>query len=407
MNVFQPQPNTHVLLCYFVSSKRRTKIIDYFFHLLLFLPFKIDFMRFLITCPFGLSSVLWNELKRLKINPEDSFATGAYATGELKELMQINLRSRIANKVYLQVAYGPCADFDALFALVQTVDWTQYVSVGQAVAVNIHTNKSQLTSERTLQSITNKAIYQQLNPTGGWRLDREATDVEVFVMIANDQATIFVNSSGRSLYQRWYRSETWDAPLKENIAAGLILSSGWKYANMLRDPCCGSGTLPIEAAMIARNIAPGLQRRFAFENRKTHDSQLFSELQRQAIDAQFTNKMYQISASDIDADMIHLAQENAKRAGVADTIKFFQHDLLSPLTPFDLDTVTIISNPPYGKRLAPMDLDKIYAHLISLVGHGRGGFISSYGQCKDMLDSSWANKKLFNGADECIFWTRK
>lgn len=176
---------------------------------------------------------------------------------------------------------------------------------------------------------------------------------------------------------------------------------------MLRDPCCGSGTLPIEAAMIARNIAPGLQRRFAFENRKTHDSQLFSELQRQAIDAQFTNKMYQISASDIDVDILHLAQENAKRAGVADTIKFFQHDLLSPLTPFDLDTVTIISNPPYGKRLAPMDLDKIYAHLISLVGHGRGGFISSYGQCKDMLDSSWANKKLFNGADECIFWTRK
>lgn len=364
-------------------------------------------MRFLITCPFGLSSVLWNELKRLKITPEDSFATGAYATGELKELMQINLRSRIANKVYVQVASGPCADFDALFAIIQTVDWTQYVSVGQAVAINVHTNKSQLTSERTLQSISNKAIYQQLNPVGWWRIDRQAEDVEVFVMLANDQATIFVNSSGRALYQRWYRNETGEAPLKENIAAGLILSSGWKYAQLLRDPCCGSGTLPIEAAMIARNIAPGLQRRFAFENRKTHDSQLFSELQRQAIDAQFTNKMYQISASDIDPEMLHVAQWNAQRAGVADTIKFFEHDMMSPLTPFDLQNVIIIANPPYGKRLAPQDLDKTYQQLINLIGHSRGGFISSYLQCKDMLDPTWTTKKLFNGADECGFYTTK
>ena len=159
--------------------------------------------------------------------------------------------------------------------------------------------------------------------------------------------------------------------------------------------------------MIARNIAPGLQRRFAFENRKTHDSQLFSDLQRQAIDAQFTNKIYQISASDIDPEMLHVAQGNAQHAGVADTIKFFEHDMMSPLTPFDLQNTMIISNPPYGKRLTPTDLDKTYQQLINLIGHSRGGFISSYLQCKDMLDPTWTTKKLFNGADECGFYTKK
>lgn len=364
-------------------------------------------MRLLITCPFGLSSILWNELKRLDIAPKDSFPTGTYAEGKLKEVIQINLRSRIANKVYAQVASGPCLDFDALFELMQTVDWSQYVSVGQAAIINIHTNNSQLTSERTLQSIGNKAIYQQLNPVGGRKIDKEIEALEVYIMITNNEASIFVNTSGRALYQRWYRSETWDAPLKENLAAAMILSSGWKYANPLRDPCCGSGTLAIEAAMIARNIAPGLQRRFAFENRKVHDTALFSQLQQEAISKQFTNKMYQIFASDIDTEVLHIASENAKRAGVADTIKFFEHDIMSPLTPFDLDTTTIICNPPYGKRLAPENLDVIYNHLIGLIGHGRGGFISSYAQCKDMLDSSWASKKLFNGADECAFWTKR
>ena len=364
-------------------------------------------MRFLITCPFGLSNVLGNELKRLKIAPQESFATGAYATGEMKDLININLRSRIANKVYVELAHGPCVDFDALFAIVQSVDWSQYVWVGHAVAVNIHTNKSKLTSERTLQSITNKAIYQQLNPTGGWRIDRQADDVEVFVMIANDQATIFINSSGRALYQRWYRSETWDAPLKENIAAGLVLTTGWKYASHLRDPCCGSGTIAIEAAMIARNIAPGLQRHFAFEDRKIYDESQFTELEQEAIKAQFANKMYQISASDIDADLLKIAQENARRAGVADTIRFFDHDMLSPLTPFDLENATIITNPPYGKRLTPTDLDAIYKQLILLVAHGRGGFITSYADSPSLVDNTWTSKKLFNGADECIFWTKK
>ena len=116
---------------------------------------------------------------------------------------------------------------------------------------------------------------------------------------------------------------------------------------------------------------------------------------------------YQISASDIDADLLNIAQENARRAGVADTIRFFEHDMLSPLTPFDLENATIITNPPYGKRLTPTDLDAIYKQLILLVAHGRGGFITSYADSPSLVDNTWTSKKLFNGADECIFWTKK
>ena len=159
--------------------------------------------------------------------------------------------------------------------------------------------------------------------------------------------------------------------------------------------------------MIARNIAPGLQRHFAFEDRNIYDEAQFTELEQEAIKAQFANKMYQISASDIDVELLNIAQENAKRAGVADTIKFFEHDLLSPLTPFDLENATIITNPPYGKRLTPTDLDAIYKQLILLVVHGRGGFITSYADSPSLVDNTWTSKKLFNGADECIFWTKK
>ena len=163
----------------------------------------------------------------------------------------------------------------------------------------------------------------------------------------------------------------------------------------------------IEAAMIARNIAPGLQRKFAFESWKSHDAQAFFDLQKLAISKQFTDKTYQISASDLDPQMIALAQSNAQKAGVADTINFFAHDILSPLTPFDLNSVTLISNPPYGKRLTASDLDKIYSHLVSLVAHGRGAFITSHKAVSSLVNRDWVSKKLFNGADECALWIKR
>lgn len=362
-------------------------------------------MRFLVNCPFGLSSILGNELKYLWLSPNNSFETWVYFDGDYKDMIQVNLRSRIANKVYLEAAFWACIDFDKLFELVQTIDWNNYIEKGQNVVVNVHTKGSKLESSRTIQSITNKAIYKQISPTGTWPMDPKKDVLEVFVMIFNDQASIFINSSGAPLHQRAYRGQTGEAPLKENLAAALVLLSNWKYNSPFWDPFCGSWTLGIEAAMLARNIAPGLKRTFAFQWWKDVDFTVFKELKTEAKGKQYKDKKYQILCSDIDENILKIAKINAENAGVLDTIVFSHHNIINPLLPYDLQPLTIVSNPPYGKRLTGSDLENIYTHLISHIKNSNWWwFITSYRECHNMTPTTWRRKKLYNGADEIIFY---
>lgn len=364
-------------------------------------------MRFLVSCPFGLSKLVNNELQYLGLTPHHGFETWVYVDGEFRDMMRINLWSRIANKVYLEAAFWPCFDFDALFALVQTVDWKNYVNEGQNIVVTVHSKWSKLESTRTIQAITNKAVYKQISPTGTWPMDPKKETLDIFVMIIDNRASIFINSSWAPLHQRGYRIQTGDAPLKENLAAALVVLSTWKFGNPFWDPFCGSWTLAIEAALLARNIAPGLGRSFAFQQWKTIDMAMFDEIKNEATKKQFTTKTYQIYGSDSDEKMLAIATANAEKAGVADTITFSQYDILSPLLPYDLEKLTIVSNPPYGKRLTGIDLGQIYTHLISHIQNSIGGwFITSYKECEQQIPKEWRKKKLFNGADECIFYFR-
>ncbi len=364
-------------------------------------------MRFFVSCPFGLSKLVQNELKYLGLTPHHSFETWVYVDGVFADMMRINLRSRIANKVYLEAAFGPCFDFDQLFDLVQKVDWKKYVNEGQNVIVSVHTKWSKLESTRTIQAITNKAIFKQISPDTKREIDVQKESVEVFVMILNNQASIFINSSWAPLHQRGYRSQTGEAPLKENLAAALVVLSNWKYGSPFWDPFCGSGTLGIEAALLARNIAPGLSRNFAFQSWKIYDSKIFENVVADAKKKQYTQKKYQILCSDMDEKIVELAKINAEKAGVADTITFSQHDITSPLLPYDLEPLTIVCNPPYGKRLTSDDFTNIYTHLISHIQQSVWwGFITSWKGCETLLPKDWRKKKLFNGADECIFYFR-
>jgi len=152
-------------------------------------------MRFLVSCPFGLSNILGKELKYLGLTPDHTFETGIYTNGTFSDMIQINLWSRIANKVYLELAYGTCTDFDQLFALTQSIDREQYLQEGQAVVVQVTTKNSQLDSTRTIQSITNKAIYKQVSPNKNWEIDEQITPLEVFVLLENNQVSLFLNSS--------------------------------------------------------------------------------------------------------------------------------------------------------------------------------------------------------------------
>lgn len=365
-------------------------------------------MRFLVSCPYGLTGMLNNELKRLDLKGFDIFETWVYVEWEYRDMMKINLWSRMANKVYLETVYGKCEDFDSLFDLVQKEDWSNFIHPGHNIIVSVHTKNSKLQSTRAIQAITNKAIYKQISPDQTWPIDPKNPPINIFVMIIDDEVSIMVDSSGQPLHQRWYRTIRGWAPIKENLAAAMVLLNHWKFNTPLWDPMCGSGTIGIEAAMIARNIAPGLTKTFAFEAWDDVNLKELEEEKDAAIKAQFNRKMYQIYCSDKDPRMLPIAKTNAENAGVADTITFTEHDFLSKEKPYDIKDMTILTNPPYGERLNNSeDLDFLYKELaLAIQQAAGGGFITSYKKAKNMIWSNRREKRLFNWSFECMFYSK-
>lgn len=364
-------------------------------------------MRLLITCPFGFVSTLNQELKYLRFKPVDSFDTGTYVETDRQGMMTINLWSRIASKVYIQLQEAVfCDTFDNLFTLTQEIDRTQWLPATEFLAIQAHSFQSTLMSEKSLQSIVHKAILNQVMAQGTTLKTPTKDPYEIMVQLVNNKATLFLNTSGDGLHKRGYRLDQWAASLKENVAAGLILMSGRRRQQRLRDPCCGSWTICIEAAMIARNIAPGLLRSFAFEYFACYGEAEFRDLYDTAKAKSYPDKQFLILGSDNDPEMLEKARANAHRAWVADTINFFEHDLFHQL-PEHLENTTeqqtvIVTNPPYGKRLAPEWLKDIYRSLMNLSKDSSTHFtcITSYPEFSHLLTSRRPRKEVKNGQDD-------
>jgi len=363
-------------------------------------------MKILVTCPFWLSGLLTSELKYLKCKPYDTFPTGTYVDGDLAILYKINIWSRIANKVLIHMGHGFVDSFDTLFDWVEWLDWGKYIT-STLLSISVYSKDSKLFSERSIQSVSHKAILNSLEAKDDGDKSSESKIVDdIFVRIENDEADIFLNSSGKSLHNRWWRKQTGEAPLKENIAAGLVLLSGWRFKEDLVDPFCGSWTLLIEAAMIAKNMAPGLRRSFAFQYFSWYDKKAFDTVIAEA-ETKVFDKEYRLCWYDIDKHMIAIAQNNAENAWVWDCIKWIQKDF------FDLELSEnkfIVSNPPYGKRLEFGEdiLKKLYSKLLDDCMVTGGGFLSSY-----PLDSlvrfkqKWKKKSINNNGELCTFWKIK
>lgn len=185
-----------------------------------------------------------------------------------------------------------------------------------------------------------------------WKENEHSHPIEVFLLLVNDELRVLINTSGDALHKRGYRSQAGEAPLKESLAAALVLFSGWRFRTPLYDPLCGSGTLLIEAAMIARNIAPGLQREFDYLYFPWYELSCHEKAIKEAR-VMIYDKSYQIFGSDEDPQMIEIACQNASRAGVLDTISFRQADMREVSY---MPGSHMITNPPYGKRLSSEDL---------------------------------------------------
>lgn len=302
------------------------------------------------TATFGLEAVVKREIQELGyriIKTEDGKVT---YMGDERAIVRSNLWLRSADRVLLKMAEFMAEDFEELFQQTKALPWEQLIPIDGRFTVTGTSVKSILHSVPACQSIVKKAIVEKLREFYSVDVFEESgADYTVKVTILKDRVTLTVDTSGAGLHKRGYRKADVAAPIKETLAAAMVQLSFWKAGRILLDPCCGSGTIPIEAAMIGRNIAPGLNRSFACEGWELIDRKLWKEEKKAAFEAIDYDAQLDIYGFDIDRKAVQASIENAVEAGVDDCIVFKKADA-SKLRPVGTNGI-VITNPPYGERI--------------------------------------------------------
>ena len=316
-----------------------------------------------LPCAAGVETLLAAEIERILPKTRVHQARGGVALeGDPIEVMTLNLESRLAQRVLVEVAHGSYRDENDVYELARSVAWGEWITPEHTLRVDTTAHRSPLRSLNFAALRVKDAVCDLLRDATGERpsVDTRHPDLQIVLHLGEAEATIYVDSSGESLFKRGWREDKGDAPLKETLAAAMLAAAGWRgtadAGGALHDPCCGSGTIAIEAAQIACGIAPGLKRRFAFERLLPFigDEQR-AELQRLRSHAQarIHASAVPIFASDVSFRMVDFARRNAERAGVLNAITFNGGDALerpAPDLPADLPG-TLMVNPPYGERI--------------------------------------------------------
>ncbi|RMX03089.1 class I SAM-dependent RNA methyltransferase [Corticibacter populi] len=273
-----------------------------------------------------------------------------------QHVLQLNLHSRIAQRVLVELAQAPYRSEDDLYALAAGVDWAAWFTPAQTIKVEVTAQKSPLKSLNFAALRIKDGVADQFRERCGQRpsVDTQRPDVRIHLHLQAEQATLYLDTSGEPLFKRGWREDKGDAPLKETLAAAMIAATGWdphgEQPQSLYDPCCGSGTIVIEAAQIACRIAPGLRRRFGFERLLPHQPALWQQLKAEARAAEQSAPVG-IFGSDIAHRMVDFARRNAERAGVAQVLQLRGGDALQRQPPVATPGVMLL-NPPYGERIA-------------------------------------------------------
>lgn len=327
---------------------------------------------FFATCPKGIEPLLADELRQLGAEMVKETRAGVAFEGVLAIGYRACLWSRLASRILLPLTNFPAPTPEELYAGVKTIAWKEHLAAEGTLAVDFTTSQSAITHSHYGALKVKDAIVDQLRDEFGVRpsIDTAQPDIRVNVYLLRDQATVSLDLSGESLHRRGYRTQTVQAPLKENLAAAILLRANWpaiaKQGGMLVDLMCGSGTLPIEAAMIAADIAPGLAREyFGFTRWKQHDNAVWTGLLDEAHQRRETGLAHlpPIHGYDHDPLAIRAARDNIKRAGLGNLIVAQQREL-SDCTPEQSPTGLVVANPPYGERLGPSsELPALYTEL--------------------------------------------
>jgi len=314
-----------------------------------------------LPCAGGVEALLADEVQRITGTAAEATRGGVWVEGDARTAMQLNLESRLATRVLWPLVDGHYRDEHDLYDLARRVPWGEWISPAQTLRVDVSAGRGKFGSP--LQSLNfaalriKDAVCDQLREQTGERpsVDTRRPDLPIALFVGPEHATIYVDTSGEALFKRGWREDTGEAPLKETLAAAMLAAAGWHGRaedGPLFDPCCGAGTIAIEAAQMACGIAPGGLRRFAFERMLPFSSHLaaWREMQQAARDRAHA-PLVPVFAGDVSFRMTDFATRNAERAGVAHAIDFKTADALQRPPPAGVGT--ILMNPPYGERIAP------------------------------------------------------
>lgn len=361
-------------------------------------------MDFFATAAKGTEPAVRDELRELRFRGVRADRGGVHFQGPLDEGFRACLELRTASRVLLELAAFEAPGGDALYEGVAAVDWSMAVSPRTTIAVRASCRSSALTHSQFIAQKTKDAIVDQLRARQGARpsVDLEDPDVVVSVHLAKDRATVYLDLAGDPLHRRGWRAQAGEAPLKESLAAAMLRLGGWDRARPLVDPMCGSGTIAIEAALWARDVAPGLGRaRFGFERWASHGAAAaarMSELRDRAR-ARVRTTGPRVVASDVDPRAVALAQANARLAGVPlETAVRALRDL-APTSP----PAHVVTNPPYGERL-PAErafLRELGDAFQRLAGHRVTMLAGSPALLRAVPRRAEKELAVWNGAIEC------
>ena len=357
----------------------------------------------------GTESIVANEVRNLGYETTEVIDGRVSFTGDEEAICVANINLRCAGRVMIKLGEFKALSFEMLFEGIKNIEWERFIEKDGNFPVKGYSLKSKLHSVPDCQSIIKKAIVSRLSDKYGVEWFKEdGAMYSVHFGIMKDIVSVYIDTSGDNLYKRGYRAQATSASMRETLAFAMIDMSFWRGDRPFMDPFCGSGTIPIEAALYALNIAPGKKRHFAAETWKNHISpQLWKDIREEATENENKDIEPVIFASDIDPKAVELAKNNAKKAGVYDKIKFSVCDMRN-VKPFNEKGV-IICNPPYGERM--MDVkrcEKLYSDM--------GKKFSEFFEAKKLILTSHRDfekcygkeadkkRKLYNGMLKCYVY---
>jgi putative N6-adenine-specific DNA methylase len=334
-------------------------------------------MEFLaITAP-GVEGVLAKELASLDIRARQILNGGVEFRGNAEQLMRANLYSRIANRIIVRMAAFHASSFHELERRAKKIEWERFLSKDSLFRFRVTSRKSKLYHS---DAIAERLGLAASGATGAKVMvsaddDDEAENAQLFIVrVANDEVTISADSSGDLLHRRGYRQAVAKAPLRETLAAAMLAGSGWDVSSPLVDPMCGSGTIAIEAALMARGAAPGIGRTFAFERWREHDAPAWKKMKADAAASAKQKAGVRIIASDRDEGAIAATLSNAERAGVAGDIEASVRAISD--VEFPAERGWVVSNPPYGQRVGESDrLMNLYSQIGRILRGPASGYV--------------------------------